>query len=79
MPLWTGTLETNIYAICAKSTNWLAKKEKSRLLDEAVKRTKLARKVVIRKLRQPLTLLQAVASKPRRRRYDRYRPSHRAH
>lgn len=46
------------------------KKEKTVLLHEAVKRTGLARKVVIRKLRRPATLVSAVRTKPRHRQYD---------
>jgi hypothetical protein len=49
---------------------WITKKQKSQLLDEAVKRTGLARKVVIRKLCRPTTLVTAVRTKMRRRYYD---------
>ena len=46
-----------------------SKTSKTRLLDEAVKRTRLARKVIIRKLSHPQTLAPAKRHK-RRRRYD---------
>jgi hypothetical protein len=45
------------------------KSVKSRLLDEAAKRTGLARKVIIRKLARPATLVRRPAGK-RRRTYD---------
>jgi hypothetical protein len=50
------------YVLAAKAT-------KSRLLDEAVKRTGLARKVIIRKLARPVTLVRRPRAK-RRRIYD---------
>jgi len=50
------------YALAAKAV-------KSRLLDEAVKRTGLARKVIIRKLARPATLVRRPRAK-RRRIYD---------
>jgi hypothetical protein len=49
---------------------WASKKQKKRLLDEAVKRTQLARKVVVRKLSHPAQLMPAVQTRPRQPRYD---------
>jgi len=47
-----------------------SKNEKQRLLDEAVKRTRLVRKVVVRKLGHPAKLMRAVRTGPRQARYD---------
>src|SRR5579885_2870295 len=68
--MWTGMPATNIYAISAKSTTWLKRSRKTELLDEAGKRTGLARKVLIRKLPHPARLVPKVRTQPRRRRYD---------
>jgi hypothetical protein len=46
------------------------KKQKTELLDEAVKRTGLVRKVLIRKLRHPARLVPKVRTQARRCRYD---------
>jgi hypothetical protein len=47
-----------------------SRKEKTRLLDEAERRTALCRKVLIRKLRHPAQLAPRAPRPPRQRRYD---------
>jgi hypothetical protein len=69
VPLWTGTPEMKICAICAKSHQSGAKKEKSVLLHEAASAL-ASRNIIIRKLRRPATLVPVVRTNPRRRRYD---------
>jgi hypothetical protein len=69
VPIWTSMHE---YLRDLREEYQMApRKQKTRLLDEAVRRTALARKVVIRKLGHPATLApRPRRQRPRQRRYD---------